>query len=181
MLKRRYGDRAGWRRVLERKYAQDFLDTKEFQGYITLLKIEKITEPLLIQYDDIKVCIVDEVFFWLQQYPKDRHHAVTTMFNEKGEVVQWYVDICLRNGISDDQIPWFDDLFLDIIKLPTGEVIQKDADELEQALLSGEIDQSQYNLAWIEATQITRQIKSNQFSLIHLSDLHKNLLLDKLS
>lgn len=30
--------------------------------------------------------------------------------------------------------PWMDDLFLDFIVLPSGGIIEKDADELEEAL-----------------------------------------------
>lgn len=38
MLKRRYGERSDWKRILQRKYAQSFLDTKEFKGHITFSK-----------------------------------------------------------------------------------------------------------------------------------------------
>jgi uncharacterized protein len=41
MMKRKYGDRSGWKRIIERKYAQTYLDTEQFIGYITLLKSEK--------------------------------------------------------------------------------------------------------------------------------------------
>lgn len=62
------------------------------------------------------------------------------MFDNKGNIVQWYIDICLKNGL-DRNIPWLDDLFLDIILLPSEEVIQKDADELEEAYLNGIIEE----------------------------------------
>lgn len=46
---------------------------------------------------------------------------MTTVFNEKGEVVQWYIDICNEIGITKG-IPWYEDLILDLVVLPTGEV-----------------------------------------------------------
>lgn len=159
MLKRKYGDRTDWKRILKRKYAQTFLDTKEFKGYLTLLHIIKVTESLSIRYGKSEICIVDDDYMWLQQFPLEKKHSVTTMFDANGEIVQWYIDICLKNGL-DRNIPWMDDLFLDIVLLPSGEVIQKDDDELEEAYLNGIIDKSLYNLAWDEANNLTRLINN---------------------
>ena len=50
MLKRKYGDRSDWKRVIERKYAQSYIDTNEFKGYITLLNTVKVAEPLSVKY-----------------------------------------------------------------------------------------------------------------------------------
>lgn len=36
------------------------------------------------------------------------------MFNANREIIQWYIDICHKNSI-DDNIPYMDDLFLDLI------------------------------------------------------------------
>lgn len=38
MLKRKYGDRSEWKRVLKRQYAQTYLDTKDFKGYLVRLQ-----------------------------------------------------------------------------------------------------------------------------------------------
>lgn len=45
-LKRKYGDRSDWKRVLKREYAQLYLEMDNFKGYISLLKIAKVKEPL---------------------------------------------------------------------------------------------------------------------------------------
>jgi predicted RNA-binding protein associated with RNAse of E/G family len=115
MLKRKYGDRSDWKRVLEREYAQSFLETETIKGHITLLKIVKAAEPLYVNYYDRSICIVEDGYLWLQQFPSDKHHSVTTMFDAKGEIVQWYIDICYMNGVSSDNVSWMDDLFLDIV------------------------------------------------------------------
>ena len=46
MLKRRYGDRSEWKRLLDKEYTQAFIDTEGFKGYVTLIKVNKVTEPL---------------------------------------------------------------------------------------------------------------------------------------
>ncbi len=175
MLKRKFGDRSEWKRVVKRKYSQSFIETNEFKGYITLLNTIKVTEPLSVSYGEENVCIVDDGYMWLQQFPLEKNHSVTTMFNANGEIVQWYIDICLRNGVEND-IPWMDDLFLDLVVLPTGEVIEKDADELEDALTKGIIDHSLYDLAWNELKNILSLISTDRFNLLKLSNYHKEIL-----
>jgi predicted RNA-binding protein associated with RNAse of E/G family len=175
MLKRKFGNRTEWKRVLKRKYSQTYLDTEEFKGYITLLNTIKVTEPLSVRYGEKNVCIVDNGYMWLQQFPLEKNHSVTTMFDANGDIVQWYIDICLCNGIEND-IPWMDDLFLDIVLLPTGEIIEKDADEIEAALSKGIIDKSLYDLAWNEMNNIKNQISTDSFDLIRLSNNHKEIL-----
>jgi uncharacterized protein len=175
MLKRKYGERSDWRRIVKRKFAQSFLNTKEFTGHITLLHMIQVAKPLLVRYGDKNVCIADNGYMWLQQFPFKKNHSVTTMFDANGKVIQWYIDICLRNGI-DKNGPWMDDLFLDIILFPSGEMIEKDADELEHALSTGIIDKHLYDLAWREAKKLKRLIRKGNFDLVNISDQHKEML-----
>ncbi len=102
------------------------------------------------------------------------------MFNFDGEIVQWYIDICYRNGIENG-VPWMDDLYLDIIVLPTGEVFLIDIDELEDALNTGVIDRNLYNLAWDEAKRIKKLIENGNFDLLKFSKRHKDILANKIT
>ena len=175
MLKRKYGNRADWKRVEKRKYAQKYINTEEFNGYITLLNTIKVTQPLITHYGDKEIRIVDNGYMWLQQFPLQKKHSVTTMFNTEGNIVQWYIDICLENGFENG-VPWMEDLYLDVVVLPSGEVIQLDEDELEEALERGFISKSIYALAWDEVRKVTKQINNNKFVLIKLANQHKSIL-----
>lgn len=179
MLKRKYGNRADWKRVEQSKYAQVPLHAKEFQGYITLLNTVKVKKPLITQYGDREVCIVDNGYMWLQHFPFGKHYSVTTMFDAKGEIVQWYIDICLENGVEGG-VPWMDDLFLDIVALPSGEFFLLDEDELEQAFKNGAISESMYRLAWNESRKIMKQLQNDEFMLINLAQEHKKILENEL-
>ncbi|WP_191277314.1 DUF402 domain-containing protein, partial [Neobacillus kokaensis] len=90
-----------------------------------------------------------------------------------------YIDICLDNGLDRD-IPWMEDLFLDIVLLPSGEVFLKDDDELEEAVVKGIIDKSLYNLAWDEANNLIKLIHNRSFELLNLSIEHKEILVNQL-
>ncbi|TFD99483.1 DUF402 domain-containing protein [Jeotgalibacillus salarius] len=175
MLKRKYGKRPDWQRIITRKSASSFEETDTFRGDVTLLHAVKVTAPAFFTYGEQEVCIIDDGYTWLQQFPADANHSVTTMFDEDGNVVQWYIDICLTNG-KDEHGPWMDDLFLDLILLPTGELIVKDAEELEEALAGNVIDQQLYDLAWKEAEKLKALIEKERFELIQLSYHHKKKL-----
>lgn len=180
MLKRKYADRSDWNRVVERGYAQAFIEDDVFTGYITLLRIDKVTAPLFVKAGNQEVCIVDKGYTWLQQLPAGKAYAVTTMFNGAGEIVQWYIDICKATGVDEKQIPWFDDLYLDITVLPTGELFVLDADELEEALHRHAVSQDDYDHAWQVTNELTNAIKTGDFKPLKLSRQHRNLLLNRL-
>jgi predicted RNA-binding protein associated with RNAse of E/G family len=76
------------------------------------------------------------------------------MVDAKGEVVQWYVDVCREHGLGPDGVPWWDDLYLDVVVRPTGEVLLLDEDELELALAAGYVTPAEYDLAWREARRL---------------------------
>ncbi|WP_454101168.1 DUF402 domain-containing protein [Metabacillus sp. SLBN-84] len=102
------------------------------------------------------------------------------MFDSCGKVTQWYIDICKEIG-AEKNVPWLDDLFIDIVVLPSGEVFQLDTEELEEARKQGDIDQELYELARYEAHRITKRIHNNEFPLLNLLNEHKFLLEQKLS
>lgn len=175
MLKRKYGNRHDWQRITKRRYAQSYLDAESFKGYITLIDMVKVREPLWVTYENRELCLVDDGYMWLQQFPFGKNHMVTTTFDQNGNIVQWYIDICQAYG-TDNGIPTIDDLFLDIVALPTGEVYLLDEDELEEALTTDVIDQKIYDLAWTEAKRLLKEIKEGKFDLFDLADLHKKTL-----
>lgn len=73
-----------------------------------------------------------------------------------------------------------DDLFLDLIVLPSGEVINKDTEQLEEALSNGIINKKLYDLAREESTMLNELIKRKEFTLLKLSEEHKEILLQKM-
>lgn len=180
VLKRKFGDRSDWKRVLIKDYAQSFIESEYFNGYVSLIRIIKVSAPLYVEYDGAKICIVDDGYSWLQQFPEGRNHSVTTMFDSSGNIVQWYIDICLQNGVSENNVPWMDDLFLDLIVLPSGEVINKDTNELEEAFVNGIINKKVYDLAREESLILNELITRNEFALLKLSKEQREILLQEM-
>lgn len=180
-IKRKTADRDGWRRVTRRSYAQEFVETETFTGYVTLLHIEQVTEPLRIRMVGREYSIADNGFLWLHHVPLEGAHVVTAMYNAAHQVLQWYIDIRKDMGLNDNGVPWFDDLFLDIVVFPDGEVVVKDEDELDAALAKGVITQAEHDFAWQEARRLLDLINRGAFAPLQLADIHRDLLLAKLN
>ncbi|WP_432359917.1 DUF402 domain-containing protein [Sporosarcina sp. UB5] len=176
MLKRKYGSRYDWKRIVERRYAEKYISTTQFTGYVTLLDMNEVAKPLYMTYRGRTVCIANKGYRWLQHFPDGKHFSLTTVFDSTGQIVQWYIDICRENGYCPINGPWMDDLFLDLIVLPSGEVIEKDIDELEAALNSQIISDDEFALAWAEFDRIKTIVVENRFDLLNLTKQHFDLM-----
>ncbi|CAM3661181.1 MULTISPECIES: DUF402 domain-containing protein [Saccharibacillus] len=175
-MKRKFADRANWRRVTDRRFLCRYIDSRRFTGYVTLYNMLKLKEPLMKTYGGLTFCVADKGYSWLQYFPKDAHFIVTTMFNEKREVVEWYIDICKSQGVTDQGVPWFDDLYLDIVVLGDGTVFLLDEDELDDALRRGVITEADYALATRTAHGLLRMIDAHAFPYFRLSIEHRRRL-----
>ena len=180
MTGRKFANFPGWKRILKHRFYTSYLDTSEFRGYITLYCMDAVTAPREVEYFHRKTCIFDAGYSMLFQFPADvLYFTVTTNFDASGQILQWYIDICIRTGVGQNNIPWLDDLYLDLVVSPTMEIEVKDADELLVARESGDISTDEFDLAWREANRLIEQISKNQFGLLSLSDVHRRMLLQQ--
>jgi len=174
-MKRKFSDRANWRRVIRKSYSSMTLDHKEFQGILTFYYIHELKEPLYKEYDGKRICLADRGYTWMQHYPKGEHFVVTTMFDNRGKVVQWYIDICKTQGLTEQRVPWFDDLYLDVVVLPSGEIYLMDEDELQEAYIAGDVTSRDVILAKKTAGRLLSLIRNGKFRYFTLSMKHKRI------
>ncbi|RDB34001.1 DUF402 domain-containing protein [Exiguobacterium sp. RIT594] len=174
-MKRKYATRSSWKRIVKRDYRELYLETTSFTGYVTRLDLIRVTNPLSVRYSEQEIQIVGDGYVWLQQFPAGQKHVITTMFNAHGQIVQVYVDICLRHGRDTTGIFW-DDLMLDLVLLPSGECFVLDAEELELARETGVVNQDQYAAAWKETKILQDQIRTNKLLFQPLARVHHDLL-----
>jgi predicted RNA-binding protein associated with RNAse of E/G family len=175
-MKRKYADRPDWKRVTERNFQVQYINTTDYCGYISLFEITKVNEPLIVEYNRKNYCVADSNYLWLQHFPNESNYVLTTVFDPNDKVVQWYIDICHEKGITGNGIPWFDDLYLDIVMLPDGTIIELDMDELNEAYNNQIITESQFNLAIKENNRISELLMENKLKLLELSIGHKKSL-----
>lgn len=175
-MKIRSAGRSDWKRILARRFVVKRIDTPDYHGYATLLRIDDVSEPLYVTFGEQRVCIVDRGYDWVQHFPDGAHYVLLAAFDERGELVQWYIDVVGQMGVDERGVPWYEDLYLDIVISPEGETLLLDADELDEALRQREVTQSQYNFAWREASILLDVLEADMFPLLWLSEAHRALL-----
>lgn len=176
-MKRTYADRPNWTRVLEKRFNITHIENKELNGYLSITHIDKVREPLIIDVGGKNLCLANEGHIWTQYFPKGSNYALTTMFNEKHEIIQLYFDICCGNKVNSSGMPYYDDLYLDVVLVPTGEILLLDEDELEQALEENDITKAQYDFAYLEVNNLIEYISDNKNELLKMSNRYLDFML----
>ncbi|MDQ8738365.1 DUF402 domain-containing protein [Paenibacillus sp. LHD-38] len=144
-----------------------YIEEVDFTGHVTLVVFNKVKEPIsfkLADHDDFN--IVANGFMWLQYFPSNAHHTITAVINEKREIVQWYFEITLANDLTKDGMPYFDDLFLDVVVLPNKEIFVLDEDELLNALKNEKISEDDYRLARVELDKLHTTLTAGNYDLL---------------
>ena len=123
------------------------INSELLTGYIGLIDIKNVSEVLTWNFNGEDIVYCDEGIKWLSFLPQDDWYCITAMINEQEEIILWYVDMIAGQGTDTDGVPYFDDLYLDLVVYPDGAIIADDMDELEDALTNKDITQEQFDLA----------------------------------
>ena len=176
-IKKKPISRNDWKRVVKKKIA--YCEVKEKPGMACLIQAKEITAPLVKSCFGRELKLLDVDYYWLQLAFKDENCWLTVMFDEKGNFVQYYVDITRRN-IIDGENSYFEDLFLDVIFGNDNEIEILDAEELRIALEENVINQEEYEFANKKAKQIIDYILKNRNRCDTICFQYFNILKKKL-
>ncbi|WP_420853975.1 DUF402 domain-containing protein [Staphylococcus ratti] len=156
-MKIKYIDKRHWRRLIDRDYIEVKVNNNKFKGIIGLITMNKVREPLEVTVVGKRMVVADDHFQWLQILPEKKRYSMTVMFNDKGEPLQYYFDINLKNITQKGKARTVD-LCLDVLALPDGKYELVDQDDLERALKTNQITRKQYHEAYVIAHQLMIQI-----------------------
>ena len=151
-MKRKRLDRGLWTDIQEKRYVQGELDHLLFHGIASMVYIDKVSRPSIWQYPDTAVTVCDIGMKWFQLLPNEGSYLLTAMMNPLGGINLWYIDIVAGYGKDSDGVIYYDDLYLDLLVRPDGDIQVDDMDELEQALKEKDITPELFDLA-IAATE----------------------------
>ena len=135
-----------WKCITKKQQKIQFVSNDLFCGYIGVLEIEEVTEPQVWNFNGKERIVCDKGIKWISILPKDKYYCITAMLDSNDEVIVWYIDMIAGQGVEDD-IPFFYDLYLDLIVYPDGTILTDDMDELEEALKRGDISKELFKLA----------------------------------
>ena len=150
-----------WKCILLKELSGTFINSDFFDGYIGLIKIIEVNEAQIWKYNGQTITVCDKGMKWLSILPRNDHYCITAMFDTKSDILLWYIDIIMAQGINKDGVPYFEDLYLDLIIYPDGTVITDDMDELEEALSNNNITQEQFEIAIFTGNRIKNSLVSD--------------------
>ena len=154
--------RSDWHRILERKYTVSPCSFQGMKGVVSLLQIQKVTEPLRVSGENgAKVLIADKGFSWLQVAFREQFFWATVMYDDRGKFLQAYFDITAGNTFEDTDNPKFRDMYLDLVLLDDGRILVLDKDELDEALGQKEITEEEYQNTVKAGEELYRFLQAN--------------------
>ena len=140
---------------------------EEKNTYITLKEVKAVEQPYSVYINGERVKKLDKDFTIIEYTPLDKKYNVRIHVNDKKEILEYYFDIIAENKIKDG-IPFYNDLYLDVVYFQPaatkeGTYIQLvDCNELEEALKENIIDQEQFDMAYIEAEKLMKELKEKK-------------------
>jgi len=167
-MKRKYIDINSWKRVPSKQFKVIYVDDDDFKGYLGFLKMDKVIKPLVYTSNKANVCIIDSDYKWLRFLQDNAEYSILCVFDDNDNIVQWYFDVIGGQGVNKG-IPYFDDLYLDVILYPSGYMIEKDQKELKLAFKLKRITDENYKMAQRVASSIMKKYK-NKDEIEHLKD-----------
>lgn len=147
------------------------IDEDYFNGFVSLLKLKDIEKPWIINDFGKEECIFNNNFEWLEIYPDNEKYAITAMFDDKSNLIEWYFDMIKDSGVENG-VPYIYDLYLDYVIKADGREVVLDEDELQAALDNMEIAKEDYNMAYKTMELVKSKYKAN---LNDLKDLTSKL------
>jgi len=171
-LIRTNADRTDWGNVEEKEVKVVTVKTIGFSGNVTLTEW-KVKDPLYIQDERGRaVGVAADGYKWLQLFPDYANYTVTSVYDENGQPVLRIVSICKGQGVTADRIPWYDDLYLQMMILPGAQPYMIHQELLEEAVQRGELDVNDYELAWRTARHVMDECLKGSFDLLLVADMH---------
>ena len=136
-----------WTCITRRDFTCRRVSVPGFTGRAGLLLIHAVTKPQYWHVAGKSLVIADAGMAWLSLLPEEGHYCIVAMLDRRGRLVLWYIDMIDGQGTDADGVPWFDDLYLDLVVKPDGFIHEDDRDELDEALRAGDITPAQHRMA----------------------------------
>lgn len=142
-----------------------------FMGDIWVYKFNKVEKEALLPSGKP---FLASGYTWIEFYDYRANNRLTAMYDENKQIVEWYFDVARKIGKDNKtNMPYEDDLYLDIVFMPDGSSIVLDQDELEEAYKNNEITEDDYKLAVSEADRI--KLETDIDSLKNFTEKWKEL------
>ena len=107
-----------WACITSKEFIVKNVVMHSFEGRICIIKIKEVTEPQIWKFNNQDIVACDKGMKWLFILPANDFYCITAMLNVEDEILGWYIDMIAAQGTDDDGVPYFDDLYLDLVVYP---------------------------------------------------------------
>ena len=155
------------------------VDTDFLRGYVSCVTANEMPDPWIWNFHGEPLTVFHGGYHWFRILPEDANYSPAAIFDDQGRIVLWYIDLIAGQGIDDEGQVYFDDLYLDLIVLPNGEVFVDDRDELEEAFATGDITEEQYKMALMVGEDLQKNLLQDMGALTEYTNRCYALLNDE--
>lgn len=142
--------------VEEKKFKTMYIEETDYKGYLSQIHIIKANQPKRPEDEDY-IETASSGCKWLEFYPENSNIAMTVGYDKENNILDWYFDVINKVGIENNN-PYFEDLYLDVLMTPDNKIRLLDEDELEEALKQNDITKEQFDLAYNEVKKLIKRI-----------------------
>ena len=161
-MKKRYANRHKLNRPnSDLIYLVKSINDNYFKGDICYYNFKNADIKITISKGKV---IIDNNYRLLEFYDYSSKVKLSAFYNENCEIIEWYFDISNEIG-KENGVPYEEDLYLDVVVKPDGEIILLDENELENALRTNEITKEEYEMAYSEANKLIKLLEANKEKL----------------
>ena len=150
-------------------YEMVIINNEDMDYYLCIKKINKINPPFVLHEFNQDIVHIDNGYYIVEYTSKNKLYNARVYIDNNKNIIDYYFDISSENGL-EDKIPYYDDLYLDILYYPNqNDLIEyDDMNELEEALKNKKITQEQFDNAISTAEQLVTEIKNKKNDFINL-------------
>lgn len=150
-----------WDFVMQKQKSENY--------YLSIKKINEIDQPFIVDISGKSVVYIDNGYYILEFTPLEQFYNARVFLDRNAEVLGYYFDISRGNGVEEN-IPYYDDLYLDIIHCPADNdfTVIVDEDELLAALNTGKITREEFDLANEVCSKLFEEILANKNIFVNM-------------
>ena len=139
---------------------------------LVYLKALEVKQALWVNSCGRRIKVMDEGYLWIDVCEPHQNYVVTIHCDNEQKIVQWYIDSVKWWRFDDAGFPYYDDLYLDIVRLPEGATQTLDWDELSYALESSKLKEEDFTLARRTAKKLETALLQGTFEPIVKAPLY---------
>ena len=173
-LKKRYADQYVGRKAIKTDCRIISVQNENFNGDIYFYNFLEVQDKILIPNGKT---IIDNKYKWLEFYDYSSRVKLTAIYDEYNKIVEWYFDIAREIG-KENKIPYEDDMYLDVVVTPEGDIILLDEDEFKEAYERKEMTKEEYDEAYKIVYDLMEKLKNSREKLQQFTDEYLNKFLN---